>query len=360
MRATASKAAACLILIGAAACGGSGGVERARQPTEEERARAEAFLEANNTPLPANWQFERIGFAGDLHLRVGHAPRADGRATLLFVPGYTSSPELASDFLARWHELGFEVASVDLPGQGGSVRRDDDPHKTYSGDYGLYGEAVSTALSRLLNVRQSEGPVIVAGDSLGGHAVLRAAADGGLSRADALFPLVPAVLPETGAIPLPVAKAFAGLAILMGAGDAYMDGSGPWRPGQFRAEDYAFCGDREDRNFKNAALMTLREDLRVGGITNAFAHGMVTSGEEMLTSTALRRFDKPVAMLIAGREVIVRNDAAARLCRYNMPNCRLTEIEEATHCLYLEDQPTQDKVHAALLQLLERVEKRGG
>ncbi|GGY50429.1 alpha/beta hydrolase [Parvularcula lutaonensis] len=339
-----------------AACGGEPeAVEPPREPTREEIARAEAFL-ATQTPLPPGWSFETIPFEGDAFLRVGMASPEKPRATILFVPGYTSSPELASDFLARWYDLGFEVASVDLPGQGGSVRREDDYQKTYTGDFGFYGRSVDAATAYVASKRRSDGPLIVAGDSFGGHSLLRAAADGGLEEADGLLPIVPAVEPVLEA-PKWLVKFFVGRDVRAGRGAEYLPGAGRWSPDAWKEFNWEYCGDREDRNFKNTAIQILRPEMRVGGASKEWGLGMVRSGEQMLKDPDLKAWSKPVQMVTAGKDVIVRNEAAERLCERGMKSCELTRIEEATHCVYLEDDPTQEKVHAALLHLLSRIEE---
>jgi lysophospholipase len=347
--------ASALLLV---SCGESPAPEAPREPTGEEIARAEAFLAEGQTRLPGAWAFETIPFGEGGFLRLGAASPENPRGSVLFVPGYTSSPELASDFLSRWYEMGFEVASVDLPGQGGSVRREDDEQKTYGGDFALFGQAVGTALEAFERQRRSEGPLILAGDSFGGHALLRAAADGDAEEADGLFPIVPAVLPSTGDTPLGIAEFATGLMVRLGLGSEYMAGNGPWTPDRFDAEAYEpACGDREDRVFKNDALMTLDPGLRVGGVTNEWAYGMVRSGRSLLKGTPLSADPRPVVMVLAGRETVVRNDAAERLCS-TLSGCEARVIENATHCVYLEEDEVQDEVHAALLQLVRLAEAR--
>ena len=347
------------LVLFVAACGNSTPEPKSvRQPTDEERAEAEAYL-AEQTPLPAGWRFDRIPFGEGEHLRIGHASPKEPKATILFVPGYTSSPELASDFFARWYEMGLEVASVDLPGQGGSVRRDDDYQKPFTGDFAYFGQSVDAATRHLEKVRQSTGPLIVAGDSFGGHAILRAAADESLKDADGLFVLVPAVMPVLEG-PKFLVKWFVGGKIRQGLGSAYMDGLGPWSPDDWASYDYTRCGDRADRHFKNAALFTTKPELRVGGATHEWALGFVTSGEMLMKDRELRDLTTPVTMVTAGQEVIVNNKYSEKLCTKGMPSCELIRIEEATHCLYVEDDPTQNKVHDALETLLARVETRQG
>ncbi|MEO1043128.1 MAG: alpha/beta fold hydrolase [Pseudomonadota bacterium] len=340
-----------------AACGGGEPYEPApsRAVTPEEIVEAKAYLEANFTPLPEGWAFSWITFDDDKPLRVGHAVPESPKATVLFVPGYTSSPELASDFMARWFELGFEVSSVDMPGQGGSVRRDDDYQKTYTGDFHLYGRALGAAFDHIRATRSSDGPLIVAGDSFGGHVLLRAAADGELEGADALFPLVPGLSANLGWVPEWLALRSIRSAIKKGSPTAYLEGEGPWDPDAWGPDAYEFCGDnRLDRVLKNQSLFITQPELRVGGVSNEYALGFTESGNELEKNKALAALNIPVTMITVGREKVVTTKDPENLCTRGMANCELVHIPEADHCLYIGPQSTQDQVHDALLGLLER------
>ncbi|MEM9837989.1 MAG: alpha/beta fold hydrolase [Pseudomonadota bacterium] len=348
------------LILALAACGAQEPIPP-RAITAEEVAEAEAYLKENATPLPDGWSFQKVTF-GDAggFVRVGHAAPDKPVATVLFVPGYTSSPELASDFIAKWFALGIEVASIDLPGQGGSVRRDDDAQKTYTGDFSLYGQAVGAGFDHIKARRVSEGPLIVAGDSLGGHVILRATADGELEGLDGLFPLVPGLTPELGPVPVWLVRWMTKAAIDRGRGTDYMAGEGPWSPDAWDPEVMAYCGrGREDRIFKNQALFRTRSDLRVGGASQEFGFGFVRSGRELAKSASLAALAIPVTMVTAGQERVVKTADAEKLCRDGMQNCDLIRIEDADHCLYLSPERIQDQVHKALLQLIERAKARG-
>jgi lysophospholipase len=291
-----------------------------------------------------------VPFGADGFVRVGRASPGEPRGTVLFVPGYTSSQELASEMLAQWYAEGWEVAAMDLPGQGGSMRRSDDPQKPVTGDYGFYARSVGTGLRHVAETRRAAGPLILAGESFGGASVLRAIHDGEAAQAEGFFAMVPALTPSTGGLPTPLARFFLGREA-DSTPDSYLDGEGAWQPGSRKIEDYAFCGDREERVFKNEALFMLNPDLRVGGATASWVDGMLTSGRLVAQSEVLAAETRPVVMVIAGEDVVVKNGPVRKLCTQTMPNCRLVEIEEASHCFYLEEQAVMDEVTAALEDL---------
>ncbi len=329
--------------------------ELVREPTPEEIAEAQAYLDQHDVPFPEGWSFERFDMSDGAFIRVGRAAPKNPTATLLFVPSYTSSQELVSEFLSDWYGMGFEVTAMDLPGQGGSIRREDDPQKTYTGNWSYYGQSVSEVAVHIAATRQSEGPFIVVGESMGGHAVIRAAHDGGLDDVDGLFPLAPAILPHThNRPPLWFMRWETGRQVKAGTGDEYVMGEGPWYPGERDSEPEDLCGREESRMFKNEALHRTRPDLRVGGATNAYIHGLFVSADEMAVSETLPNVDVPVTLITAGDEIYVQTEIAQTLCTDVMTTCELIHIEEATHCLHVDPTAVHAQIHDALLALVER------
>ena len=326
-----------------------------RELTAEELQAADEYL-AMQTPLPANWTFTDVPFEGQGNLRVGLATPEEPRATVLYVPGYTSSAEAASDLFAAWHERGIEVASLDLPGQGGSMRREDDYQKPYTGDYSFYGRSVDEAARYVLANRESSGPMIVAGNSFGGASTLRSMADGHLTEADGILLVVPGVRPQTGRAPFFLAKWVVGRGVRKGRGSEYFGPAGPWHPDAAENFDNANCGDRPDRHFKNKYLFMKYPELRVGGPTPEFLLGMVESGEALFDDPEIENFMTPVTTVTGGRDVLINNKYAHRLCEENLGNCEVVHIEDATHCFVFEDDETQRALGDALVDLIERAE----
>ena len=328
-----------------------------REPTSAEVAEARAFLDQHNVPFPPGWSFERFDMSDGAFIRVGRAVPETPSATLLFVPSYTSSQELVSEFMSDWHNMGYEVTAMDLPGQGGSISRSDDPQKTYTGDWSYYGQSVSEVAAFIHETRNSDGPFIVIGESMGGHAIIRAAHDQGLDFIDGLFPLVPAILPHThNRPPLSIMRWESSRQVKAGNGSEYVIGDGPWYPGERDSEPEHLCGREESRMFKNEALYRTRPDLRVGGSTNEYLHGLFVSADEMAESNTLPMLEIPVTLITAGDEIYVQTEIAQTICTEVMITCELVHIEEATHCVHVDPQPVHDQIYSALASLIERAD----
>ena len=302
---------------------------------EADRARAQAYLDANLAPLPDGWAWETVE-GEDARLRLGHAGLTGADGVILFVPGFTSTAEIYAETYADWRAAGFGVASLDLPGQGRSERRPGDPEKPWAGRFGGpalygYGRAVRDGVRAL--AAMTDAPIVLVGESLGGHAALRAAADHDLP-IEALVLEVPgieATLPRG-------TETVTGLLARLGYRDAYGPGQSRWTRTVFDAPyDIARCGDRDDRRFILGALYAVDPTYRVGGATNGWVRDFQASGRQLREPGALDRVDVPVLTILAGRDVIVENDAAEEACA-NMADCRIAVIEEASHCLPAEDE----------------------
>ena len=324
----------------------AGQAERPYRPYEasaEERAAAEAYLAANLAALPDGWRW-RERDVPDGRIRTGEAG-PEGAPTVLFVPGFTGAAEQYAAYYAAWRARGWRVVSLDLPGQGGSARRRGNPEKPWSGDFGRYADAVAPVLAE----EAARGPLVVVGESFGGHVALRALAEG--ARADAMVLVVPALDARTGEVPRALALGTAHAARAFGFGDAYAAGSGPWTPGAFpgarEGGATGRCGDRMDRIGNQAALYALRPELRVSGPSWGWLAGLQASGARLARPGALDAVTIPVWMVQSGRDQVVRNGRARAACG-RMPDCTLMVWDDTSHCLGVEEDEVQERLHGVI------------
>ena len=315
---------------------------RPYEANARELAEADAYLAANLTPLPEGWRWrERAVPRG--FVRTGEAG-TPGQPTVLFIPGFTGVAEQYADYYDAWRARGWRVVSLDLPGQGGSVRRAGNPEKPWSGDFGRYAGAVTP----VIEAEATKGPLVVVGESFGGHVALRALAEG--APADAAVLVVPALDAQTLDVPRRLALGTAHVAKALGFGDAYAAGTGPWAPKGGIGDGR--CGDREDRLGVQGALYAHRPELRVGGPHWAWLSGLQTSGAALARPGALDDVTIPVTMIQAKDDMVVRNERAARACA-NMADCRLMVWGDTSHCLGVEEDTVRDRLHGVIAEAVE-------
>ena len=330
--------------------GQRGGAYQAYEASSGELAEGDAYLAANLTPLPDGWRWARREVPGGF-VRTGEAGER-GAPGVLFVPGFTGTAEQYADYYHAWRARGWRVVSLDLPGQGGSVRRADNPELPWSDDFGRYADAIAPVLAE----EAARGPLVVVGESFGGHVVLRALAEG--ARADAAVLVVPALDAVTNDVPRPLALGVAHAARALGFGGAYAAGTGPWAPGagligEVGDGEVGRCGDRMDRLGVQAALYAREPSLRVSGPSWGWLAGLQASGARLAKPRAVADVRVPVFMVQSGQDQVVRNGRAAAACDA-MADCERMVWDDTSHCLGVEEQEIQDRLHGVIERAVAR------
>lgn len=316
--------------------------------TQTDRDRASAYLAENLPELP-DWSWQNVPFKGGF-VRTGSSGNKDANVTILFIPGYTGSIEFYSGFYQPWYERGYRVMALDLPGQGGSSRRADNPEKPWTGNFAEYGDIVAHTI-RVLD-KEVSGKLIIVGDSFGSHAALRAITDHPDLPVDGLVAMVPALEIYTPGSPEWAAKGYARLMTMIGMGRLYAPGQTNWAV-DWRIDPETFrCGQRADRVFLNESLFSLRPTFRVGGVTNEWVTGLESSGKAISENGS---FNIPVTFVLAAKDQIVNGERARKLCTDNPETCRLVTLPAAEHCILLEDEDTIDVVLGTIDQLVEQL-----
>ena len=327
--------------------------------TPDELARAEAYLAANLAPLPDRWRWRDRAVPGGF-VRTGEAGER-GAPTVLFVPGFTGTAEQYADYYAAWTARGWRVVALDLPGQGGSMRRPHvpgewgNPELPWSDDFGAYAEAIAPVLAE----EAARGPLVVVGESFGGHVVLRALAEAEEHLADAAVLVVPALDAETNDVPRALALGTAHAARALGFGGAYAAGTGPWAPGAGiaaaadGAEGPGRCGDRADRLGLQSALYAREPGLRVSGPSWGWLAGLQASGARLARPGVAGRVRLPVFMVQSGQDRVVRNGRASAACDA-MADCERMVWDDTSHCLGVEEQEIQDRLHGVIARAMAR------
>ena len=319
---------------------------RPYEASEAQLAEGDAYLAVNLAPLPDGWTWARRAVPGG-YVRTGEAG-VPGAPTVLFVPGFTGTAEQYADYYAAWRARGWRVVSLDLPGQGGSMRRPHvpgewgNPELPWSDDFGAYADAIAPVLTE----EAARGPLVVVGESFGGHVVLRALAEG--AHADAAVLVVPALDAETNDVPRALALGVAHTAKALGFGGAYAAGTGPWAPGAGLGDGkVGRCGDRMDRLGVQAALYAREPSLRVSGPNWGWLAGLQASGARLAKPDAMASVTLPVLMVQSGQDQVVRNERAAAACAA-MSACMRMVWDDTSHCLGVEEQEIQDRLHGVI------------
>jgi len=320
----------------AAACGGEPEEYVVVQPTEADRTRAREILAADYTPMPDGFEFREFEAPGVGPLRWGEIAGEPGAPTLVYVPGFRGYIELYTEFLAYWAGRGYRTVIVDLPGQGGSVRREDDPQKPFTHDFDVYGKALADFLGHV--AERSDTPITVIGSSFGGATLARAAVNHELPVAEIVL-LVPAFdtpIPDT---PQWLGKALVTLSSDLGKRDDYFPGMGPWSMTWYESPSDSGCNVPPERINLYEAYLVLHPELRMGGATYGYATGLWRSGAALQNTSA--SIPQPVTLITATEDRIVLNGRSIALCSQDgFGTCEHRPIETG-HCIVYENEDDQ-------------------
>ena len=324
------------------------------QPSDEYRARAADYLARNLTPMPENWQWDSFEATDGKLMRWGRArPEGDIRATVIFVPGYTGTLEMYADYHHEMLSRGYEVYGFDLRGQGGSARMLENPEKPWVADFGVYSDDVA-GFTEMVRT-QTAGPLLLIGESFGGHVVLRAAGDHELP-IDGLLLAVPAMRIQTPPLSYGAARFIVEASRKLGFGKDYALMQKNWQPYVTDLSQPNYCGDNIDRIHIKDTLYTARPELRVGGTTNQFIAEMMESGERISKPAYLQRLDIPVLLVTGDTDSIVQAEASKKACAAHIPDCDVLVLENSGHCTISEPDATRAAMFDGVDALLARAE----
>ena len=106
------------------------------------------------------------------------------RGSILFFPGRGDNYEKYLEALHQWHEAGWKVTASDWRGQAGSGRLGNDAVTGHIDDFGTWIDDLAAFWEAW--VKDTPGPHVLAGHSMGGHLVLRGLVEKRVSP-DAMF-----------------------------------------------------------------------------------------------------------------------------------------------------------------------------
>lgn len=313
-----------------------------------------AYLDANLVPLPAGWAFDSWQAGDGASLRWGMA-RQDGRdpeGTILLVPGYAGTLDIYGQVFSELMAEGYDVAGLDLRGQGGSDRMLSNPEKPWVDDYSVYGDDLAGFVDFLSG--QVDGPLIIYGESFGGHVTLRAAGDHPDLAADGLVLIAPAVRVNTAPWPAALARSMVAMNVAAGRGEEYAPGQQDWAPWQPDITLDNPCGTNISTIHTKDAWFAQHPEVRVSsGPTNKWLLETMRSGDLLTDESYAAGIDMPVILVTVGDDRVVQTEPAERLCRDGLPHCTLVRIEEARHCLDFEAPEKRQPVYRAMDGFLE-------
>ena len=273
------------------------------------------------------------------------------RGSILFLPGRGDHYEKYLETLEEWHRDGWRVTSSDWRGQGASGRLGADAVTGHISDFSRWIDDLAFLWERWK--AETPGPHVLAGHSMGGHLVLRAAAE---RRVDPDAMVLSAPMLGFTNQHLPVA-----LMHLVAKGMARIgDPRRPaWKwsekPGEMPASRANLLTHDQDRYEDEAWWREHRPDLVMGPGSWGWVERAYASMRGLFEPGVLEGVKVPVLLLATSNDQLVDIKAVREAAR-RLPHGELVEFgEEAHHEILREVDAVRDRAMDAVANFLAQV-----
>ena len=275
------------------------------------------------------------------------------RGAMLFMPGRGDAYEKYLESFEHWRLQGWQVTAADWRGQAASGRIGNDPVTGHIDDFALWVADLAEFWAEW--ARSRSGPLVLAGHSMGGHLVLRAAAEKVLMPApDALVLSAPMLGTHPLFVPLWLQEASAKLMTIIG------DPRRPaWKwsekPGQLPLGRQTLLTHDDDRYADEGWWRENRPEIVMGPGSWGWVLAATRSMRLLDDPAMLAQVDMPVFLLCTAHDRLVSAPACRHAARH-IPHCELLEMgKEAAHEILREADPVRLTALAAIDAFLGRV-----
>lgn len=292
------------------------------------------------------------------HARDGHAirridwtaPDGDARGSLLFMPGRGDAYEKYLETLSHWHARGWRVTAADWRGQAGSGRLGTDAVTGHVDDFAIWIQDLAAFWAEWR--RETPGPHVIVGHSMGGHLVLRALAE---RKVDPVSVVLTA--PMLGLHPRLVPPALLhGVARAMRALGDPRRPAWKWSelPGEPPASRIELLTHDEDRYADELWWREARPELVMGPGSWGWIAAAIASIRLLDRPGVLESIETPVLMLAIRADKLVEFTAIERAARRLPHGELLTFGSEARHEILRETDAVRGPALAAIDEFIDR------
>jgi len=274
--------------------------------------------------------------------------KSNKRGTLFFLQGMGGFIEGYTDFAQRMNDLGFDVFTLDWRGQGGSTRPTNKETLLHINSFDDYLKDLEGYMSQQ---KEFARPVIVVGNSMGGHIALRYIYNHP-NAIDGLIALSPMVDVNTDKYPYVLARAIAKTFNTLGGSEKFIFGYGKF--------DFDKCLSNFDPNkygdrgkyISDCVFLNDHQNLATGGPSFSWLSAAFDSCDLIKSYDFASRILIPVLMVTVPNDHLVDSDAQREACAV-MPKCRQILYQDGHHNI-LKD---RDEVIDRLVHDIDRFVK---
>ncbi len=281
---------------------------------------------------------------------AGTGAGSGGRGSLLFFPGRGDFYEKYLETLEEWHRAGWRVTAADWRGQAGSGRLGKDAVTGHIADFALWIDDLADFWAAW--TRETPGPHVLAGHSMGGHLVLRGLAESRVNPA-ALVLSAPMIGVKGPALPLPLLHRVARAMCAVG------DPTRPaWKwsekPGELPEGRANLLTHDPDRYADEEWWRTARPELVMGPASWRWVERAYASWRGLERPGVLEAVKTPVLILSTRIDALISHPANIRAAQ-RLPAGELAEFgAEARHEILRERDEVRARAMAAISDFLDR------
>lgn len=146
-----------------------------------------------------------------------------------------------------------------------------------------------------------------------------------------------------------------GLAEWTGKDKRFAPGQSRWRPDGTDLTVGSNCASNPNRLYLRDTVFIRKPEQRVGGATNNYVRGLISSGALLQTPDFAAKIDVPIHMVVAENDVIIHSPTSEAACMNGLADCKLVKLPKTGHCLMLEGDDVLNAIYDELDALFERL-----
>ena len=296
------------------------------------------LVATTDNPVPEGARSFFLQARDGRHVRVAVFPCAGrARGTIALFQGHNEFIEKYFETIEDLRRRGFDVATLDWRGQGGSERELEDPRKGHVDDFADYQLDLEVFLAEVMTERPQ--PWFALAHSMGAAIMLDMAnaARPPFQRMALVAPMI-----DLANLHFPSgARWLAETLDMMGLGGMYIPlGRGvsilerPFEQNRLTTDPVRFA--------RNAAIVTQTPELIIGDPTIGWVNAAFRLMGRFVAPEYPRRIRTPILTFTCGREEIVSNNAIERFVS-NLNNASLITVQGAKHELLMERDPLREQ-----------------
>ena len=265
---------------------------------------------------------------------------SDIRPTILILPGRATALETFDNVVEALQGRGYNIWCFDWRGQGLSTR--EIGRRGYIDSYETYLSDLDLFIRTFLKTDHVNRPIVVLGQSMGGHLALRYMAEnpGVISGAVLTAPMLDI---ETGIYSRRAASWLSNFMTWLGRGKSYVFQQEKYNPVTQPFEGNMLTYNKE-LFYYHRHLQIQNPDIIVGGVTYGWVKATLESVKILNDKSFLKRINVPIKIYAADEEFVVDNNRLEKVSQW-LPKCELEVILGTRHQLLAEQPDVLNRIY---------------